>query len=298
MITDNATIAFECIHALQNGSSNAGKFCAYKLDLIKAYDRVDWNYLESAMRKIGFNDQWIQWIMTCVRTVRFSVRLNRKLLESFTPTRGLRQSDPLSPYLFLFVDEGLSSLIHNQINNGNLQELQICKRSPGISHLLFADDSLLFFKAKLDQANVIKKVLHEYESGTGQLLSPTKCSLMLGQNCVVEDGEAVVLALVVENKSLDDKYLGLPILKGWMNDDKFQRTKERLRKKCSDWSEKYMSGAAKEALIKSIAQAISTYAMSIFKFSARLCDELSQIIRDFWWGDEFDRKKVHWLRWD
>jgi hypothetical protein len=71
------------------------------------------------------------------------------------------------------VAEGLSSLIHNQINNGNLQELQICKRSPGISHLLFADDSLLFFKAKLDQANVIKKVLHEYESGTGQLLSPT-----------------------------------------------------------------------------------------------------------------------------
>jgi hypothetical protein len=60
MITDNAIIAFECIHAVQNGSANAGKFCAYKLDLMKAYDRVDWNFLESAMRKIGFTDKWIK----------------------------------------------------------------------------------------------------------------------------------------------------------------------------------------------------------------------------------------------
>jgi hypothetical protein len=111
MITDNAIIAFECIHALQNGSANAGKFCAYKLDLMKAYDYVDWNFLEAAMRKIGFADKWIKWIMTCVKTVRFSVRFNGKLLESFTPTRGLRQVDPLSPYLLLFVADGLSSLL-------------------------------------------------------------------------------------------------------------------------------------------------------------------------------------------
>jgi hypothetical protein len=83
MVTENAVIAFECIHALQNGSAKSGKFCAYKLDLMKAYDRVDWNFPESAMRKIGFAEKWIEWIMTCVRTVKFSVRFNGKLLESF-----------------------------------------------------------------------------------------------------------------------------------------------------------------------------------------------------------------------
>jgi hypothetical protein len=156
----------------------------------------------------------------------------------------------------------------------------------------------LFFNANLDQAFKINEVLRNYEKGTGQLLSPAKCSLMLGQKCSDEDGKDVASVLNVQNTSFEDKYLGLPVPEGRMKDDKFQPTKEKLGKKCSDWCEKYMSGAAKEVLIKSVAQAISTYSMSVFKFSAGLCDELSQIIRNFWWGDEDDKKKTHWTSWD
>jgi hypothetical protein len=70
-----------------------------------------------------------------------------------------------------------------------------------------------------------------------------------------------------------------------------------MQKRCSDYNEKYMSGAAKETLIKSVIQSISTYTMSVFKFSVGLCDDLSQVIRNFWWGDEFEIKKVHWMGW-
>ena len=76
MITDNALIAFECIYSIQKSSDAKGKYCAYKLDLAKAYDRVDWNYLEGAMRRLGFADKCIQWIMTCVKTVNYSSRFN------------------------------------------------------------------------------------------------------------------------------------------------------------------------------------------------------------------------------
>jgi hypothetical protein len=205
MITDNAIIAFECIHALQNGSKSAGQFCAYKVDLMKAYDRVDWRFLEVAMRRLGFCEKWICWIMTCVKTVRFSVRFNGKLLKSFKPSRGLRQGDPLSPYLFLLVGEGLSTLIQNQVNTGDLEELKICRRCPGITHLLFADDSLLFFKGTAEQAGKINDILRAYEKSTGQQLSPAKCCLMLGQGCTQEDGDAVASILGVESKSFDEK---------------------------------------------------------------------------------------------
>jgi hypothetical protein len=141
LITDNALVAFECIHAIQTGSVARSKFCAYKLDMAKAYDRVDWRFLEGVLAKLGFHSTWIQWVMACVTTVRYSIRFNGHLLDSFTPSRGLRQGDPLSPYLFLFVADGLSCLIRKKIEEGALQELFICRRAPGISHLLFADDS-------------------------------------------------------------------------------------------------------------------------------------------------------------
>jgi hypothetical protein len=116
LITDNALIAFECIHSLQKSSDRKGKFGAYKLDLAKAYDRVDWNYLEGILEKLGFARQWIEWVMTCVKTVQYSVRFNGEILESFRPSRGLRQGDPLSPYLFLFVADGLSRLLQEEID--------------------------------------------------------------------------------------------------------------------------------------------------------------------------------------
>jgi hypothetical protein len=143
LITDNALIAFECIHSIQTGSR--GDFCAYKLDMAKAYDRVDWRFLEGVLVKLGFHSKWIRWVMMCVTTVRYSVRFNGHLLDSFSPSRGLRQGNPLSPYLFLFIADGLSTLIRHEIESASLWELHICRRGPSISHLLFADDCLLFF---------------------------------------------------------------------------------------------------------------------------------------------------------
>jgi hypothetical protein len=89
LITDNTLIAFECIHAIHKNKDNRGKYCAYKLDLAKAYDRVDWSYLEGTLRKFGFTKAWIRWVMSCVKSVTYSVRLNGDLLKKFRPSRGL-----------------------------------------------------------------------------------------------------------------------------------------------------------------------------------------------------------------
>jgi hypothetical protein len=152
----------------------------------------------------------------------------------------------------LFVADGLSRLLQQEIDAGQIKELKVCRRSPGISHLLFVDDSLLFFEANADQANKVKTVLNKYELATGQLLSLDKCSLLLGNKCTETIGQVVASILEVQTVGFEEKYLGLPIPKGRMKDGKFQPVKEELKKRFSDYAEKYSSSGAKDILIKSV----------------------------------------------
>jgi hypothetical protein len=135
--------------------------------MMKAYDRVEWPFVESILTKLGFPGRLVQIIMKCVSTVRFSVKVNGGLLEPFTPSRGIRQGDPMSPYLFLACAEGLTALIHHY-NSGFIDRgVRVCKRSPWISHLLFADDSLIFINAYGASAARLNEILDIYHLASG-----------------------------------------------------------------------------------------------------------------------------------
>jgi hypothetical protein len=268
------------------------------LDLSKAYDRVDWDFLEKALLKWGFCNGWVAWIMECVKSVKYSVKFNGKLLEQFSPTRGLQQGDPLSPFLFLFVADALSGLLNKAIRDNELEPVKICRRAPGISHLLFADDTMLFFKANAAQASVIKNVLNTYATATGQLMNPAKCSILFAECCPGNTVQEVKSILEVTQEVFDPKYLGLPVPEGRMNKGKFQSLQAKLSKRLIDWAERYASSGAKEVPIKAIAQAIPTYVMSIFKLPFSVCDELTKMIRQYWWGVENGKRKMAWISWD
>lgn len=130
---------------------------------------MDRSFLNKVLLKLGFQHEWVNRIMTCVNSVIYTSRFNGVVSAPFTPTRCLRQGDLLSPYLYLFVADGLSALIKERVREGSLQELHVCRRAPGISHLLFVDDSLLFFKATQQQALEVKQILDVYARGTAAL---------------------------------------------------------------------------------------------------------------------------------
>jgi hypothetical protein len=120
---------------MEHGTS-PNSACAYKLDLSIAYDRVDWSFLESTMQKMGFSDRWVQWIMPYVTTVNmiFS-QIQRNLVGcifSYTRVKAGR----LSPFLFLFVLDGLSALLKHEVDQNSITSIRVCRRVPGISHIL------------------------------------------------------------------------------------------------------------------------------------------------------------------
>jgi hypothetical protein len=144
--------------------------CAIKLDMMKAYDRIEWPFLEAMLLKIGFPITLMRLIMKCVRSVRFSVKVNGEIQDQFQPTRGLRQGDPMSPYLFLLCAEGLSALL-NFYSNGFIDRgIRVCHRAPWISHLLFADDSLISIGATVQSAARLNEILNLYHQASGQLV--------------------------------------------------------------------------------------------------------------------------------
>jgi hypothetical protein len=107
---DNALVAYKNIHYLKQKKGKPGA-CVVKLDMAKAYDRVEWNYLQMIMLQMGFSCHWVNLIMHCVESVKLFVRINGYFSESFSPSRGIHQGDPLSPYLFFLCAEGLSCLL-------------------------------------------------------------------------------------------------------------------------------------------------------------------------------------------
>ena len=140
---------------------------ALKLDMRKAYDRVEWVFLEKIMLKMGFNVSWVSPIMACIKSVSYSILLNGQPHGHIVPERGLRQGDPLSPYLFLLVTEGMHSLFKKAEENRVIRSVSLCVNGPRISYLLFADDSLVFYRATISKCVQIQSILHRYEQASG-----------------------------------------------------------------------------------------------------------------------------------
>lgn len=120
-----------------------------KLDMCKVYDRLEWGFLRRTMEKMGFCEKWVSLMMYCIRTVSYSILVNGEPNGDIRPSRGIRQGDPLSPYLFLLCSGGLNRLIQKVVNDDLIQGFSLCRVGPRITHLFFENDSLLLCHANM-----------------------------------------------------------------------------------------------------------------------------------------------------
>jgi hypothetical protein len=297
LITDNILVAFEAMHTMDRKMTGREGYMALKLDMSKAYDRVEWSFLEEVMRKLGFASRWIQLTMICVKTVTYSVLIHGKPYGKIVPTRGIRQGDPLSPYLFIMCAEGLSSLLQKAESERWITGLPITRGGMRLNHLFFADDSLLFCKANIFEWLRIQQVLEIYENASGQKLNRDKTSIFFSRNTRREAKEHITSIAGVSSTRRYEKYLGLPALVGRSRIGAFSAIKSRIWECINGWKEKFLSQAGKEVLLKAVIQAIPTYTMSVFQLPKTLCNDINAMMSKFWWGHKENENKIAWMSW-
>lgn len=208
-ITDNILLGYECMHWLRHSKSKKG-YAALKLDMSKAYDRVEWNYLTGVLYRMGFKNKLVNLIMNCVTLMGYSFNINDRIVRNIKLLRGLRQGDPLSPYLFVLCSQGLSAILdHNRIHRGH-QGIKVSSTSPIITHLFFTDDSLIFFKATKDNTNLVKDSLQCYEKASGQLIYYNKSAITFGKETSQENTRYIKDTLHLQISQDHELYLGLP----------------------------------------------------------------------------------------
>ncbi|KAK3211112.1 hypothetical protein Dsin_015818 [Dipteronia sinensis] len=296
LIYDNTVVGFECLHGIKRRRRKKGSM-AIKLDMSKAYDRVEWIFVEKMMLKMGFPEQWVNLILRCISSVTYSFMLNGEVSGNIIPSRGLRQGNLISPYLFLICSEGLSCLIRNAQIQGKLTGFKCSKSGPVVSHLFFADDSLLFTEANNVNCLEVRHILDEYGSVSGQVVNYNKSAMCVSPSIPSCEGKRLADLVGVNLVVCHEKYLGLRCFTGRSKRQLFADIVDRVWGKLKGWGEKLLSVGGKDVLIKAVIQSIPTYAMSMFRLPKSLISEIHRLCARFWWGGSMEKRKMHWCKW-
>ncbi|VVA39353.1 PREDICTED: reverse mRNAase [Prunus dulcis] len=213
------------------------------------------------------------------------------------PQQGLRQGDPLSPYLFLICTEGMTALIQHFAWSGLLHGIKVSSSSLPLSHLLFADDSILFCKATEGEMDMVKHVLDLYAKGSGQQANFDKSSLFFSTNCLQETRDRLARSLNIPQGRGFGKYLGLKFDFGHSKKEVFEEIRDKVATRVHGWAENFLTTTGNEVLLKAVALVLPAYTMSCFLLLQGVCTDILRALSSFWWGSQGTGKELHWEKW-
>ncbi|GJT92141.1 RNA-directed DNA polymerase, eukaryota, reverse transcriptase zinc-binding domain protein [Tanacetum coccineum] len=254
-ISDNILL----IQELMNGYTWKNKIrrCAFKVDIQKAYDTVSWDFLKMSLDFFGFPSKMVNWIMVCLSTASFSVNVNGSSHGFFKAKRGLRQGDPVSPYLFTIIMEVFNLMVKRQISLDKRFKFHWGCKEMGITHLCFADDLMLLCHADKISASILIRALDEFSLTSGLYPSMTKSTVYFGN--VPNDVKCSILMFMPFNEgNLPAKYLGVPLVSRKLHKDDCKFLVECVVKRIIDWRNRCMSYAGRLQLISSILSSLQS----------------------------------------
>ncbi|KAJ9536718.1 hypothetical protein OSB04_un000103 [Centaurea solstitialis] len=293
-IGDNILMAHELVsgYHLERGPPR----CAFKIDLRKAYDMVSWDYLFCMLKGFGFHPTFIKWITEMVSTPSFSIVVNGESRGFFQGKRGIRQGDPLSPYLFTLVMEGFSMLFKQCIEEATDFGYHHGCEEFGITHLCFADDLFVFTRGDVPSVEVLKKTLSLFASKSGLSPNLQKSDIFFG-NVTHDEQAAILYCLPFRSGSFPIRYLGVPLSPVALKTADYGVLVTRVKGRIQNWKSKFLSFGGRKQLICSVLQSLQLYWMAIYLLPSGVVHEIESLCRDFLWaqGDSSKgRCKVAW----
>uniref|UniRef100_A0A2N9ENM7 Reverse transcriptase domain-containing protein n=1 Tax=Fagus sylvatica TaxID=28930 RepID=A0A2N9ENM7_FAGSY len=257
-IAENEVIVQELLHSFKQRKVKVGVM-AVKLDLQKAYDRLNWPFLQVVLNKFGFDDRFIKWIMECVSSVSHTILVNGGKTDQIFPSRGVRQGVPLSPYLFIMCQDVLSRMLDRGISAGRLS-------------------------GQTAEATILTEWLEKYCSWSGQLINRNKSGVFFSKHTKKPMQRSLKCLLQMKVIQKDSFYLGSPMFLRAAKTKDFHFLLDKVEFKLKGWRSKSLSWARRTTLIKSVAQALPTYTMSTFEVPTTIWTKIDSATRRFWWN--------------
>ncbi|XP_026410688.1 uncharacterized protein LOC113305915 [Papaver somniferum] len=240
---------------------------AIKLDLSKAFDRLEWVFIIEVFRKLGFSEDWCQIIFQCISSVSYSVLINGSPGEDFAPSRGIRQGDCISTYIFILCMEILSQMLLKAESDNTIHGFRIRKNSPSITHLFFADDCMLFFKDSIVYARNLMQILNKFAKASGQDINFDKSGFFTSSNMHHKHVKLLSRTLGIKYLSSSVKYLGTPL---FINRDRtrtFQFLTDKFYARLGNMKKTNLNVAGRTVVTKHVLSSLASYHMSSWRLT-------------------------------
>lgn len=292
---DSVLVANEIIHEAKRRKKSS---FVLKIDFEKAYDTVDWEFLLYMLRRLKFGEKWVQWIKACLASASVSVLVNGSPSEEFRMEKGLRQGDPLAPFLFLIVAEGLSGLVRQAVLLGQFSPFKLDDGGGlHVSLLQFADDTIFLGEASMQNTFVVKSILRCFELVSGLKVNFHKSKI--AGVCAEENWlRSSVSLLHCKHMGIPFIYLGLPVGGNPRRISFWDPVISKLQARLSRWKGRHLSFGGRLCLIKAVLSSLPLYYLSFFKMPVGVMSKCNSIMRRFLWGGSEGDAKIAWVRWE
>ncbi|GKC04288.1 RNA-directed DNA polymerase, eukaryota [Tanacetum coccineum] len=266
----------------------------FKVDFAKAYDSVRWDYLLDVLQAFGFGPNWCRWIRGTFFSVRASILVNGSPTSEFSFFRGLKQGDPLSPYLFILIMEYVCTFLLSCIADGFFNGIKL--KGPTISHLFYADDAMFIGEWSESNLKSIVTILNCFFLASGLKINIQKSQLLgVGvPRSSIAQAAAKIGCAVLHHQF---RYLGVMVGECMSRRSAWDGLVHKLHSRLSKWKVKTLSIGGRLTLLKSVLGASPLYNMSIFKIPKGVLKDMEAIRSKFFNGADSSERKITWIAW-